>query len=330
MNSVLACPLCHGEVRISEGTVACEPCAVTFGRRDSVYSFVCREMYGSDAEFDQAARIVQFWGEGWEKRLLEPDHKFIFELDEDGLLDYVRTDLRAHRANRSLMGTELDLSEIRGKVALNIGCGAGTESLLLSAHGAKCIGMDITSPAANAADFLIRKARGSGFGIQADARFVPVKSGEVDLVYSSGVLHHSPDIRRSIDEVHRVLRRGGRAYLMLYARWSLQFTQERVVGFLKGKFSRANQDEHMSSSTEGAWVVGSTRNPLTQTFSQRECRDMFSAFSRVRIRQGTFSVRQVRVLGRLLAGVHGVSFLDRRLRLLDPYLGACLYVDCEK
>jgi ubiquinone/menaquinone biosynthesis C-methylase UbiE len=39
--------------------------------------------------------------------------------------------------------------------------------------------------------------------------------GEFDAVYSFGVLRHTPDIKRSIAEVRRVLRPGGTAYLML-------------------------------------------------------------------------------------------------------------------
>ena len=40
-------------------------------------------------------------------------------------------------------------------------------------------------------------------------------------MYSFGVLHHTPDINRSVSEVHRVLRPGGIAYVMLYHRDSL-------------------------------------------------------------------------------------------------------------
>ncbi len=39
-----------------------------------------------------------------------------------------------------------------------------------------------------------------------------------DVVYSHGVLHHTPDTARPIQEIHRVLRQGGRAVVMLYHR----------------------------------------------------------------------------------------------------------------
>jgi len=44
-----------------------------------------------------------------------------------------------------------------------------------------------------------------------------------DLVYSHGVLHHTPDTAKAIREIHRVLRPGGRAIVMLYHRNSYNY-----------------------------------------------------------------------------------------------------------
>ena len=50
----------------------------------------------------------------------------------------------------------------------------------------------------------------------ADAENLPFSDNSFDIVYSYGVLHHSPDTAQAIREVHRVLRPGGSARIMIY------------------------------------------------------------------------------------------------------------------
>ncbi len=58
-----------------------------------------------------------------------------------------------------------------------------------------------------------------------DAEAFPFEDNSFDIIYSWGVLHHTPDTRRAIEEVYRVLRPGGIARIMVYNRYS-------VVGYV--------------------------------------------------------------------------------------------------
>ena len=80
------------------------------------------------------------------------------------------------------MGVEVPVQSLTGTIALNIGCDAGSEALILAQGVEFCIAMDITSPAAEAADSLLQVI-GRGVGIQADVRFIPVASESVDILY---------------------------------------------------------------------------------------------------------------------------------------------------
>ena len=104
-------------------------------------------------------------------------------------------------------------------------------------------------------DFRLGNAEGLDF---ADQSF--------DAVYSFGVLHHTPDIERSVAEVHRVLRPGGTAYVMLYHRWSLVNLVHRVLRLPYE--SPRNRKDHC---------------PVVYTFSRGGVRRLFSDFSRVSV-----------------------------------------------
>ena len=294
--------MCHGKLV----ELGCPSCNITYQRNNGIPSFICREMYPSDGSYTEALRIIDFWGNGWEKRLEEPDHKPWFMCDHETLIKYIEKDIEFQNKNDSVMGVDLPLDSLRGKVALNIGCGAGNEALLLTYSGASCIAMDITSQAARAAEQLMNKIGGDGIGIQADTRFIPLESSSVDVVYSSGVLHHSPEITRSIAEIYRVLKPGGRAYIMLYATWSVLFVQMRL----------------MLSMGERAWETENRKNPCTTTYTVNECRSMFSQFGKVRIRKTGENLKHIKVIGKYMP-----ASLDR---ILYPYLGPRLNIVAEK
>lgn len=330
INRLLACPICRRNLSIMDDVARCNVCGINYYKRGNVFSFICREMYQADEEYLAALQIIDFWGKGWEKRLAEPEHDYIFLLDHGGIKTYVEDDVRWQNEHDFLMTHELDLQNIEGKTALNIGCGAGTESLILAYYGAHCIGMDITAQAANAADCLIKKSGGRGGGLQGDARFLPLKTDSIDLIYSSGVLHHSPNIRCSVEEIHRVLRPGGHAYVMLYATWSLMFMQQRMIGLLKGYLSGAKQDIYMAESTELAWQTEARKNPRTDTFTKAACSELFRNYKNVCIRKGGFSLSQIAKIGKIIPPGRLDWFSKKYLHFLEPHAGACLFIDAEK
>ena len=111
---------------------------------------------------------------------------------------------------------------------LEIGCGIGVDSIELSRCGFDVTAVDLTETAIEIAreharvreakvDFRIGNAEGLGFDDEA-----------FDAVYSFGVLHHTPDIVAAVADLHRVLKPGGHAYVMLYHQRSLVDLIHRV------------------------------------------------------------------------------------------------------
>lgn len=300
---IFACPVCLEHISAGGD---CIHCGESFNKPETrTYSFVCRGMYPSDADFDSATKVIDFWGNGWEKRLAETDHSFLFDMDAAQLGSYADKSIAWCRKNKTLMGFEVPIESLKNKLVLNIGCGAGDEALMLSRAGATCFAMDITLPAAQAANSLLGKV-GGGIGFQADARHLPFPSGSIDFVYSSGVLHHSADIKKSISEIYRVLKPGGTAYLMLYAKWSITFMQEKLLRW----------------TGEAAWETEGRKNPLTTTHSARDCRKLFADFEQVNVNKRGGSFRNIAKIGRFLPQTFDF--------LVDKTLGANMNIVATK
>ena len=116
-------------------------------------------------------------------------------------------------------------NQYEGKKVLEIGVGLGADHQKYAEGGAHLTGVDLTKRAIEHT-----RQRFQSFGLisdlrVADAENLPFDDKTFDLVYSWGVLHHSPDTAKAIDEVFRVLRPGGTAKIMLYHKYSF-------VGFM--------------------------------------------------------------------------------------------------
>jgi ubiquinone/menaquinone biosynthesis C-methylase UbiE len=110
-----------------------------------------------------------------------------------------------------------------GERVLEIGCGMGTDALQFARGGAQVTVVDLTQSAID-----ITRKRFAIYGLPleahvADAEALPFPDNTFDVVYSFGVLHHTPDTEKALHEAVRVLRPGGRLIVMLYHRRSLVF-----------------------------------------------------------------------------------------------------------
>lgn len=124
----------------------------------------------------------------------------------------------------------------RGKKVLEVGVGAGTDHLQFARAGALLSGVDLTDAAI---EMVAKRLALEGLTSdlrRSDAESLPFESGSFDYVYSWGVLHHTPDTEKSLAEVYRVCKPGGRVCIMLYHRRSLLALQVWLrYGLLEAK-----------------------------------------------------------------------------------------------
>ncbi len=107
-----------------------------------------------------------------------------------------------------------------GKDVLEVGLGMGSVSQRIAVSGGRLTGLDI---AQGPVDTVNTRMRQMGFPAAAQTGSIldaPFADQSFDYVVSIGCLHHTGDLPRAIAEVHRVLRKGGEAFLMLYYAYS--------------------------------------------------------------------------------------------------------------
>ncbi len=112
--------------------------------------------------------------------------------------------------------TGVDADDLAGRLVLDAGCGGGRYARLLAAHGAKVVGVDLSS-AVDKAAALCGRLPGVGI-VQADLLALPMAEGAFDMAFSIGVLHHGPDPRGAFRAVARRVKPGGRLAIWLYRR----------------------------------------------------------------------------------------------------------------
>ena len=167
-------------------------------------------------------------------------------------------------------------AEGSGKDILEIGVGMGADHLEWAKTQPKSLtGIDLTPSAVHHT-----KNRLSIYCLEskvevADAENLPYDNDSFDVVYSWGVLHHSPDTPKAVNEVFRVLRRGGVARIMIYNKYSIVgYLLWLRYGLLLGKPFRSLDDiygHHLES-------------PGTKAYTIEQTKGMFTNFSEVKIK----------------------------------------------
>ncbi len=114
----------------------------------------------------------------------------------------------------------LDLSRAASQRVLDAGCGGGRYSVALKRLGfADVVGLDWSTQGIAVANARVAEAQIAGVRyVQGDVLNLPFADGEFDVVFSNGVLHHTYDTKRGLDEMRRVMKPGGLGWLYLYHR----------------------------------------------------------------------------------------------------------------
>ena len=194
----------------------------------------------------------------------------------------------------------MGFKKFAGARLLEVGCGMGTDLLQFARGGAKVTGVDLTPRSIEISRRHLELYGQRGDFAVTDAEKLPFKSESFDVVYSNGVLHHTPDTAGAVRELHRVLRSGGQARVMLYHRRSVAYWGQMILlqGLLHGELLRGlSPGEIMSRHVE---VNEGGGRPLVKVYSRKQARELFSMFRDVSVEVEQLTRPELPVLGRLI------------------------------
>ena len=204
--AVLRCPRCGGALDLAAHAVACAACPALYPR-DGVIRFVDRAAY------------AESFGLQWKAF---PQ----VQLDGEQLADSER------RLRRE---TGLEPADLRGRLVLEAGCGMGRFLDVVSRDGAAlAVGVDLSAAVDAAAENL--GARPNVLILQGDIFRLPLAPGSFDVVYSIGVLHHTPSAEQAFRTLVPLVKPGGTIAISVYAAtvkpgvgWALNMFRRRFL-----------------------------------------------------------------------------------------------------
>jgi SAM-dependent methyltransferase/uncharacterized protein YbaR (Trm112 family) len=195
--NLLCCPDCKGDLtlvddtptqsEVGAGGLLCAPCNQTFPIVRGIPRFVSSDQYVGSFSYE--------WNR-WNQVQLDIANG------------------RRESEETFAEKTSFTPADLKGKLVLDVGCGAGRFLDVASRWGAQVIGIDL-SFAVEASQKNVGDHPNVSV-IQADVFRLPFRDTTFDAVFSIGVLHHSRDTREAFIQLPRLLKNGGDLAVWLY------------------------------------------------------------------------------------------------------------------
>lgn len=173
-----------------------------------------------------------------------------------------------------------DFNNYKNKTILEIGCGIGTDTINFARAGAHITAVELSKKSLQMA-----KKRARVFGLENKIKFylsnaeelsrvVPIKS--YDLIYSFGVIHHSPHPEKIIEEIKKYCKPTTVIKIMLYYRYSWKVLW---ILFKYGKGAFWELDKLVADNSEAA-----TGSPVSYVYSKDQARKLLKGFKIVQLK----------------------------------------------
>lgn len=207
------CPECKAELEltatatvgddITEGRLSC-----TAGHSYSILRGIPRFIDGIRSAEDLRKVYADSFGHQW------TTYNWLRDCDSDEF--YTITDFKPET--------------LRGKTVLDAGCGGGRFARFVANECGEFFGFDYSIAVDKARELTTSP---NAHFVQCDVNKHPFKPQLFDIVYSHGVIHHTPNTKKSFDNLPQLVREGGILYLAVFRKtfellqWSDRFWRNR-------------------------------------------------------------------------------------------------------
>jgi len=178
----------------------------------------------------------------------------------------------------------MEFANHAGEQVLEIGGGMGTDLSQFALCGAKVTDIDLSAGHLALAQENFNLQGLSGEFIHHDAEELPFEDNYFDLIYSNGVIHHTPNTAQMVREIYRTLKPGGKVIIMVYAENSLHYWRNLVkdIGLDKRELYDSSMGEIMSRHVE---ISENNAKPLVKVYTKPRIRQIFQDFTNIKILQ---------------------------------------------
>lgn len=258
--ALLACPRCGGGLAgMRDGALGCRDCPSVYALEDGIADL---RLAGDP----RTERVRRFY-EGAPFPGYPPRDS----------IDWLRA-----RAGRSAFARMLDAAIPYDARIVEVGCGTGQMSLYLARGDRIVIAADLCR-----ASLALGRAAADRLGIaqvqfvETDVHHLGLRAGAFDIVYCSGVLHHTPDPRLAFEAVARLARPGGLVVIGLYNLYArLPHRARKLVARLSGgrwaPGDRALAERRDQPERRRAWLRDQYHHPQEHVHSLAQVRRWFA------------------------------------------------------
>lgn len=172
----------------------------------------------------------------------------------------------------------LALEKWKGKRILELGCGLGTDAIEFAKAGAEVVCVDLTENSINFCkkNFELHGLQGSFYqgNIEELSSFLPESYYKsFDLIYSFGVIHHTPNPKVVFEESKKYLKEDGELRCMLYSRFSYKLFWLMWLYDIWNVSTADNTIQKYSEAQTGC--------PVTYTFTFDEVKELIAPYFKV-------------------------------------------------
>ena len=220
--NILACPECKTRLnQKSELQLECTSCNHVFEIRENIPILLM---------------------EDFDKSLSSQDKKFELEfmrqtVEKDAVKGFDRGVYASLKEQeyRDLFNNILIPSQDEEQLILDLGCGVGLSSIILSEYSYEVVGLDIVFESLKKAKNILKPGEDLPFLIVGDVERTPFLDHTFNAIFIGGVLHHFPNYITALRECYRILKPKGKL-IALEPNWldfysTLKFTIGRLKGY---------------------------------------------------------------------------------------------------
>lgn len=186
----------------------------------------------------------------------------------------------------------LFLDEVKGKNVLEIGLGYGTVSQTLALAGANYHGLDIARNAVSMTNHRLEQHNKTGDVRVGSMLTCPFPDNHFDFVVSIGCFHHTGDLQTCIDQTRRILKKDGKAMIMVYNKFSLRQWIKWPIITIRNLFLQlfGKNKLHSTEEQRKGYDTSSTNQgaPETDFFSIKEIKKICSNFKSIHVYRENF------------------------------------------